>query len=76
MKLTSTLFIATIIFSSYTFSQAPTQQWNADFGGDNNESFATLQQTKDGGYIAGGYSESGISGDKTQASQAAVITGL
>ncbi len=70
MKSTFTLTVlSTLISFSYTFSQAPTLQWDADFGGTDNEQFAAVQQTKDGGYIAGGYSESGISGDKTQPSQ-------
>lgn len=68
MKTKSTLIIiAGLLFSFLnTFSQAPVQQWDADFGGNDDEHFAALQQTKDGGYIAGGYSSSGISGDKTQ----------
>ena len=68
MKINSTLTFLIILISgfSYTFSQAPALAWDADFGGTDNESFAAVQQTKDGGYIAGGYSESGISGDKTQ----------
>ena len=69
MKNTSTLIaIVYLVFSiSYSFSQAPSKQWDATFGGADNETFAAIQQTKDGGYIEGGYSESGISGDKTQA---------
>ncbi len=67
MKNTSTSIITGLVFSFLnTFSQAPVQQWNADFGGNDDEEFAAIQQTKDGGYIAGGYSSSGISGDKTQ----------
>ncbi|HKR03148.1 MAG TPA: T9SS type A sorting domain-containing protein [Bacteroidia bacterium] len=41
--------------------------WDKDFGGTNNEKLFSLQQTVDKGYILGGYSLSGISGDKTQA---------
>ncbi|MFI5206101.1 MAG: T9SS C-terminal target domain-containing protein, partial [Candidatus Paceibacterales bacterium] len=44
------------------------KQWDKDFGGANDENLSSLQQTKDGGYILGGWSSSGISGDKTQAS--------
>lgn len=54
-----------------TFSQAPVKQWDVDFGGNNLEQFAAAQQTTDGGYIIGGYSESGVSGDKTQGSRGA-----
>jgi hypothetical protein len=67
---TAVIVICAFIFSGMNaFSQAPTKQWDADFGGSENDQFAAGQQTKDGGYIWGGYSESGISGDKTQASR-------
>jgi hypothetical protein len=45
------------------------KQWDARFGGSIDDVLTSLQQTADGGYILGGYSYSGISGDKTQASQ-------
>ncbi len=41
--------------------------WDKDFGGTGDDEFYSLQQTADGGYILGGLSNSGISGDKTQA---------
>ena len=44
------------------------KQWDKDFGGTNDDVLLTLQQTSDEGYIIGGWSVSGISGDKTQAS--------
>ena len=44
------------------------KQWDKDFGGTDYEYLFALQQTTDGGYILGGYSASGISGNKTQAS--------
>ena len=44
------------------------KQWDADFGGNSNDYLNPVLQTTDGGYILGGYSSSGISGDKTQAS--------
>ena len=43
--------------------------WDKDFGGTNQESFSTILQTSDGGYLLGGYSQSGVGGDKTQPSQ-------
>jgi hypothetical protein len=43
------------------------KQWDKTFGGSGNEFLWSLQQTRDGGYILGGHSNSGISGDKTQA---------
>ncbi|SHL02302.1 T9SS type B sorting domain-containing protein [Hymenobacter psychrotolerans] len=43
-----------------------TKQWDYTFGGTGLDYFSALQQTADGGYILGGSSTSGISGDKTQ----------
>jgi hypothetical protein len=45
------------------------KEWDARFGGSSSDDFRSLEQTADGGYILGGFSESGISGDKTQVSQ-------
>ena len=41
-------------------------QWDKTIGGSRYDYLRALQQTTDGGYILGGYSESNISGDKTQ----------
>ncbi|MBK0403512.1 T9SS type A sorting domain-containing protein [Adhaeribacter sp. BT258] len=43
--------------------------WDKTLGSSSTDNFTCIQQTKDGGYILGGYSYSGISGDKTQASR-------
>ncbi|CAN5522314.1 hypothetical protein BH11BAC1_BH11BAC1_08290 [soil metagenome] len=43
------------------------KQWDKDFGGTDWEEFYSIRQTSDGGFILGGYSYSGISGDKTEA---------
>jgi hypothetical protein len=40
--------------------------WDKAFGGNHFEVFASVQQTTDGGYIFGGWSASGVNGDKTQ----------
>ncbi|HYV92675.1 MAG TPA: MopE-related protein, partial [Chitinophagales bacterium] len=45
------------------------KQWDFRYGGSGDDQFQDLQLTTDGGYILGGYSSSGISGDKSQASQ-------
>ncbi|MCW3125845.1 MAG: hypothetical protein JWO03_1503 [Bacteroidetes bacterium] len=42
------------------------KQWDKRFGGSGGDFLYTLKQTMDGGYILGGRSSSGISGDKTQ----------
>ncbi|RDC64873.1 T9SS type A sorting domain-containing protein [Adhaeribacter pallidiroseus] len=43
------------------------KEWDKTFGGDYNESLATVLVTNDGGYLLGGSSESGKSGDKSVA---------
>ncbi len=45
------------------------KQWDKRFGGSESDNLSSLQQTSDGGYIMGGRSESGVSGDRTQSSQ-------
>ncbi len=44
-------------------------QWQNDIGGSSLEWMKSVQQTLDGGYILGGYSYSGVSGDKTEANK-------
>ncbi|HAD13154.1 MAG TPA: T9SS C-terminal target domain-containing protein [Saprospirales bacterium] len=41
-------------------------EWQNTIGGGSNDELTSLQQTIDGGYILGGYSNSYISGDKTE----------
>lgn len=43
------------------------QEWQKTIGGSGQEQLKTICQTKDGGYIIGGSSSSGKSGDKTEA---------
>ncbi|HYK45000.1 MAG TPA: T9SS type A sorting domain-containing protein [Parafilimonas sp.] len=40
-----------------------------DAGGSSSDNFRSIEITTDGGFIAGGFSNSGISGEKTQASR-------
>ena len=44
-------------------------QWQNTIGGNLYDQLYAIQQTSDGGYILGGYSDSNISGDKTENSQ-------
>jgi hypothetical protein len=44
-------------------------QWDRRLGGGENDYFTAVQQTLDGGYLVGGPSESGISGDHSQSSR-------
>src|SRR4051812_2030412 len=43
----------------------PQIQWQKSFGGSSDDWLQDLQKTTDGGYIFGGTSSSGISGNKT-----------
>ncbi len=43
--------------------------WDKTIGGSLEENLYSLQQTSEGGYILGGYSNSNISGDKTETSR-------
>jgi len=43
--------------------------WQNTLGGSDNDYLTSIKPTPDGGFIAGGYSRSGISGDKTEASR-------
>ena len=45
---------------------AGNKQWDKDYGGYDEDDLYDVQQTPDGGYILGGFSWSGIGGDKTQ----------
>src|SRR5436189_24079 len=48
-------------------AQSPlVKQWDYRFGGTGIDELHSFQQTSDGGYILGGFSGSGVSGDKTQ----------
>ena len=42
------------------------KEWDKTLGGNKNDYVYSVIQTKEGGYLVGGTSESGISGDKTQ----------
>ncbi len=51
---------------SALFAQVPAIQWQNTIGGNSPDGLESLQQTADGGYILGGWSNSNISGDKTE----------
>ncbi|MFT5071880.1 MAG: hypothetical protein ACI8V8_001851, partial [Chitinophagales bacterium] len=50
-------------------AQAPTIEWQNTIGGSSGDYLYSINQTSDGGYILGGRSSSGLSGDKTEGSQ-------
>src|SRR5438034_1316180 len=43
----------------------PPIEWQQTFGGSQDETLTSLEQTLDGGFILGGYSSSGTDGNKT-----------
>lgn len=51
---------------------APVKQWDRSIGGLNGDEVEFIEQTSDGGYLLGGYSGSGITGDKSQSSKGSV----
>lgn len=63
--------IGKIVFllSFSMFSQSPDIEWQNLVGGSNINLPSSSQQTTDGGFIIGGYSNSNISGDKTENSK-------
>jgi hypothetical protein len=58
-----------ISFSIASAQTAPEIQWQNTIGGNSEDMLFSVTQTTDGGYLLGGYSYSGISGDKTETSQ-------
>src|SRR5688572_12811884 len=66
-KISTTLIL--VLFSGFLFGQNPlAKTWDKRFGSTVDDLFTCIFYTKDGGYILGGYSGLGISGDKTQPS--------
>src|SRR5688572_19867109 len=51
--------------------QKPSIAWEKSFGGNFDDRLSYMQPTSDGGYILGGTTSSGLSGDKTQYSRGA-----
>jgi hypothetical protein len=50
-------------------SRTGSKQWDKLFGGNSSDFLSTIIPTSDGGYLLGGGSSSGISGDKSEASR-------
>ena len=68
MNLTAMNLIAMLLCTQAVFAQSPEIQWQKAFGGVDSDELTAIYQTTDGGYILGGNSYSGISGDKSEAS--------
>lgn len=70
-KITFTLVLVAILFlfKSNCYAQVrPTIAWDKTIGGNGSDVLTAIIQTSDGGYLCGGHSDSGISGDKSQVS--------
>ncbi len=66
------IFLAIISLFQWAFGQQqidPQIQWQNSIGGNGMDQLSVINQTSDGGYICGGYSESDSSGDKTSINQ-------
>lgn len=67
---TACLLTASLLITNVTLkAQAPVKQWDKTIGGNGAEFSYGLQPSRDGGYVTGGSSDSGIQGDKTQVSR-------
>jgi hypothetical protein len=64
----SSLFLICIFINIFSSGQNPLiKKWDYRYGGINSDELSCVLNTNDGGFILGGYSLSGISGDKSQA---------
>ncbi|KAA9327303.1 T9SS type A sorting domain-containing protein [Adhaeribacter soli] len=63
------LFLLSAFLLSSVLANGQTKIWNKAFGGSANDELEFLEYTNDGGYILGGSSASGSSGNKTQPSR-------
>lgn len=65
-KIFTVLMFCVSIVSAVTYAQPNIQiEWQRTIGGSNTDNMYSINQTPDGGYILGGMSTSGISGEKT-----------
>ena len=55
--------------TAFLFAQAPAKVWDKTIGGDRGNTARSIVATADGGFVIAGWSDSGISGDKTEASR-------
>ncbi|QRR01257.1 T9SS type A sorting domain-containing protein [Dyadobacter sandarakinus] len=62
------ILIICLGLSASLFAQ-PTIQWDKTIGGNNQDRLNSVQQTLDGGYILGGTSFSGVSGEKSESAR-------
>ncbi len=69
-RVEKTLIICAGVTLAFSIARAGTQwqvAWQRSFGGTNTDNLTSLQGTSDGGYVLGGTSNSGATGNKTSA---------
>ncbi|MBK7567747.1 MAG: putative metal-binding motif-containing protein [Bacteroidetes bacterium] len=66
-RLVISIFLLSTI--QISLAQVPAIEWQNTIGGDLYDWLYSIEQTSDGGYILGGHSESGVSGDKADSSR-------
>jgi hypothetical protein len=69
MKANLAIILTLLLFNNSIAQNPLVKQWDKRFGGTSQEYFSTVKQTSDGGFILGGYTYSGIGGDKTEPSR-------
>ncbi len=63
------LFMVLAMVPLSLYGQVPIIQWQKTYGGSGDDRLVSMRKTADGGYILGGHSTSGISGEKTEATR-------
>ncbi|WP_084677545.1 T9SS type A sorting domain-containing protein [Altibacter lentus] len=66
------ILLAVLLWVFVIQAQDPAIQWQNTIGGSSGDFMTAFEATTDGGYIMGGYSDSNISGDKTENSNGAL----
>src|SRR5687768_8626050 len=61
------MYLPVVSFAQY----APLKEWNKTFGGTSGDYLYSIKQTKDQGYILGGFSYSDLSGNRSQQTRGA-----
>ena len=65
--ITIVVFIVISTFTTKLSAQEPVVQWDQTIGTTSNDNLVQVNLTSDGGFILGGYTSGGISGDQTEA---------
>lgn len=63
------LILILVLCLECCLAQGPTIQWQKTYGGSGSDGLISAIKTSDGGYLLGGFSSSGIGGEKSQPNQ-------